>query len=150
MRLRAGRPGLEIEILEPFDLGRVGYFLDLAIDDHAPPDLLYRIGAVDLKRRRPRAQALAKLRAQRRTEHDRLRLIIKRKVDRTDHCRRHAEGDSPNAAAGCGEQSNAPVPADLEEIDASVVRKRARTHSYIIHRLGRVAIASREAPSARA
>ena len=59
MRLHAGRPGLELETLEPFDLGRLGYFLDLANDDHAPPGLINGIGAVDLKRRGPRAQSLA-------------------------------------------------------------------------------------------
>jgi hypothetical protein len=53
MRLHAGRPGLELEILEPFDLGRLGYFLGLANDDHAPPGLINGIGAVNLKRAVP-------------------------------------------------------------------------------------------------
>src|SRR5512140_3812508 len=99
MRLHAGIPGLEPETLEPLDLGRVGYFLGLANDDHAPPGLSNGIGAVDLKRRGPRAHALAELGPQRRAEHDGLRLIIERVVDRSDRCWRHAEGNPPNAAA---------------------------------------------------
>ena len=136
MCLHAGRPGLELEILEPFDLGRVGHFLGLANDDHAPPGLINGIGAVDLKRRGPRAQALAELGAQRRAEHDGLRLIIERVVDRTDRWRRHSEGNAPNAAAGCGQHSHATVPVDLEEIDPSVVRCRTRSlsHISIVHR----------------
>ena len=51
MRLHAWIPGLELEILEPLDLRRVGYFLGFANDDHAPPGLINGIGAVDLKRR---------------------------------------------------------------------------------------------------
>ena len=136
MRLHAGRPGLELEILEPFDLGRVGYFLGLANDDHAPPGLIER----DRYRRSQTppspSQALAELGAQRRAEHDGLRLIVERVVDRTDHCRRHAEGNAPNAAAGRGEHSHAPVPVELEEIDPSVVRCRAHSlaHVDIVHR----------------
>src|SRR5512133_1062899 len=136
MRLHAGRPALELEILQPFDLGRVGHFLGLAKDDPAPPGLINAIGAVDLKRRGPRAQALAELGPQRRAEHDGLRLIIERVVDRTDRCWRHAEADAPNAAAGCGEHSHASVPVDLEEIDPSVVGGRAHTNIVPTRRVG--------------
>ena len=133
VRLHAGRPGLDLETLEPFGLGGVGYFLDLANDDHAPPGLINGIGAVNLKRRGPRAQTLAKLGAQRRAEHDGLRLIIERVVDRTDHWWRHTEGNPPNAPAGSGEHSHAPVPADLEEIDPSVVRcRQSLAHIQIV------------------
>ena len=52
MRLHAWIPRLELELLEPLDLRRIDYFLRFANDDHAPPSLINRIGAVDLKRRR--------------------------------------------------------------------------------------------------
>ena len=132
MRLHAWCPGVELEILEPFNLGRIGYFLDIANDDHAPPGLINGIGAIDLKCRGPRAQPLAELRAQRRAEHDGLRSIIERVVDRTNRWWRHAEANAPNAAAGSGEHPHTPVPVDLEEIDPPIVPCRA--HIQIVHR----------------
>ena len=132
MRLHAGRPGVELEILQPFDLGGVRYFLGLANDDHAPPGLIDGIGAVDLKRRGPPCSAPRALRAQIRAENDGLRLIIERIVHRTDSGWRDAQANAPNTAAGGGEHSHAPIPADLEEIDPSVVGGRA--HISIVHR----------------
>jgi len=65
VRSQARRPGLKLKSLKPVDLGRVGHFLCLANDDHAPPGPLDRVGAIDLKRCGSRTQALAELGTQR-------------------------------------------------------------------------------------
>jgi hypothetical protein len=117
VRSRARRPGLELKTLEPADLGRVGHFLGLANDDHAPPGPLDTVGAVDLKRRGSRTQAITEPGTQRGAEDDRLRSFVEGEVDRTDQWWRAADGNAANAAAGRSEHLQTPVPPDLGELD---------------------------------
>ena len=119
MRLGAGRPGLELEFLEPVDLGPVGHFLGLANDDHAPSSPLDRIPAIDLKHGRRRVQHAAERGSRRGAEHDGLRSLVEDVIDRTDNRWRAGlvDGDAPDSTARGGQQSQALAAVQLEELD---------------------------------
>jgi hypothetical protein len=119
VRLGAGRPRLELEILEPADLGPVRYLLGLANDDHAPSSPLDRIPAIDLKHGRLRVHNAGELGTQRRAEHHGLRSLIEDVIDRTDNGWQAGlvDGDAPDPTAHGGHQPNALATVQLKELD---------------------------------